>query len=51
MKNLELWRTMGVVAMFIGGFLGNAGHTLAWLLAIAGAALTIWATIKWWKQQ
>jgi hypothetical protein len=50
MKNIELWRTVGIVAMFVGGFLGNAGHDLAWLVAVAGAVLTIWATIKWWKQ-
>jgi hypothetical protein len=50
MKNLEIWRTIGILAMFIGGFLANGGHGLAWFLVIAGVALTVWTTFKWWKQ-
>lgn len=51
MKYLELWRTLGIVAMFVGGFLANGGHGLAWLLVLVGVALTVWTTIVWWKQQ
>lgn len=51
MKYLEVWRTVGIVSMFVGGFLANGGSTLAWLLVVAGTALTVWTTWQWWKQQ
>ena len=51
MKKLELWRTAGIVAMFVGGFMANNGYALAWLLAMVGAAVAVWTTVIWWKQQ
>ena len=51
MKNLELWRTIGIVMMFVGGFMANNGYPLAWLAVGVGSAVTLWAMIQWWKRQ
>jgi hypothetical protein len=51
MKNPDLWRTVGIVAMFVGGFMGSNGYPLAYLLALAGAGVVVWQAIQWWKEQ